>query len=641
MQKIFCFILMLCVHQLNAQNPFIKTTDSYFGASSRILATRIVPVQSQGWLIFSSDSLRLSRYNNCGMNEWAKKYYMPAVTFGLYDFIRLNNGDYAFMNRISKGIVSITSVTRIDPSGNILWSKSYGDNTYEQYPYTLLEDNSGNLYIYGNMSHITTSPIYNFLTKINANGILQWTQLYDHGGIWGGAIATSDNGFLLRTGSYLIKTDNNGFVSWTSLISSNTYYYLAPLEVNDGYIFTGYTSPGNYITFFKVDKSGNQLWSGGKQLDISHDPPKMYKTPAGNIVGVFHSNKIIEFDTDLNVVKISSMDNTALLVGTEMCFQDNGTPLISGIDNSGMTFFAKLDNNYHSNCNMQAFPIIISTYPATLNFSATNVTSYQFNEYVELYPVDTFSIHVFPYCNVSKTLELGNDTSVCNGTTVNLYNHTTDIFQYYYWSTGETTSSITVSDSGIYILTAKDECDEVVLTDSISVHILKTPNAELGPDFVLCENENRIVKTASCDSCSYSWNTGSITDTIVVQQAGFYIVTVTENSGCTASDEIEILQSKCECSIYIPKAFTPNKDNKNEVFQSYNYCDLHEYKLIIFNRWGQKIFSTDNPQSFWDGTFNNKEAPSDVYVYSLEYTSVIKGKLSNPLKKNGTVTLIR
>lgn len=641
MRKIIFFVLILCVRQLNAQDPFIKTTDSYYGSSARILATRIVPLQSAGWMIFSSDSLRLSRYNNCGVNEWAKKFYMPAVAFGLYDFIRLNNGDYAFMNRVTKGNVNFTSVTRIDPSGNILWSKSYGDSNYDEFPYTLLEDNSGNLYIYGNMSHISTNPVNNFLTKINSNGVLQWTRLYDHGGIWGGAIVTSDNGFLLRTGSYLIKTDNNGYVSWTAFVFSNTYNYFAPIEVNDGYIFTGYTNPGTFITFFKIDKSGNQLWGSGKQLNISHTPPKMYKTPSGNIAGVFHRNRVIEFDSDLNVAKMGTMDNTASLTGTEMCFQDDGTPLVVGIDASGMIFFAKLDNDYHSNCNMQAFPVTITSYPAVINFGATNATSFQFSENVESYPVDTFSINVFSYCTPTKVLELGNDTSVCQGSSVTLFNHTTDSFKYYYWSTGETTSSITVTDSGKYVLEVKDECDEIVLKDSIYIHILKAAHADAGPDFVLCENENRIVKTPACDSCSYLWSTGSITDTIVVQQAGFYSITVTEVSGCSASDEIEILQSKCECNIYIPKAFTPNRDNKNEVFQSYNYCDLHEYKLIIFNRWGQKIFSTDNPLAFWDGTFNSKEAPGDVYVYSLEYTSIIKGKLSNPLKKNGTVTLIR
>ena len=159
------------------QDPFVKIMDAKFGTSSRIF-----PATGNGWMIFSSDTLMLSKFNSCGINEWGKKFATVPIIFGMYDFIQLLNGDYAFMQLIRKGNVTITEVTRLDPNGNIIWSNSYGDTNYNQYIYSLFEDANGNLFVYGNVEHVNLNPIYNVLMKMNANGVLQWTKFYDHGG---------------------------------------------------------------------------------------------------------------------------------------------------------------------------------------------------------------------------------------------------------------------------------------------------------------------------------------------------------------------------------------------------------------------------------------------------------------------------
>jgi hypothetical protein len=73
---------------------------------------------------------------------------------------------------------------------------------------------------------------------------VQWTKFYNHGGIWGGAIVTSDNGILARTGSTLSKRILRQRGMDGSLLRPSTYFYYAPVEVSDGYIYTTSDNPG-------------------------------------------------------------------------------------------------------------------------------------------------------------------------------------------------------------------------------------------------------------------------------------------------------------------------------------------------------------------------------------------------------------
>lgn len=641
--KYLYLLFLFLMHNINAQNTFIRITDSYYGSISKVM-----PGSNSGWAIFSGDNLRLSKYNSCGFHEWSKTYYTAQTIFGMYDFILLKNGDYAFMNRITKNGLEISALSRLDSNGNVIWSNSYGDNTYTQFVYTLLEDNNSNLYIYGNVEHTGGSPVYNMLMKIDSNGNLLWTKFYDHGGIWGGAIITSDNGVLMRTGNLFIKTDINGNVLWTTDLTVVTYYHLAALEVSDGYIFTGYTTPGTLISFYKIDKQGNILWGEGKLTDLEGVPPKMKVTPGGNITGTFRKINspdiytfIVEFDRDLNVVKTNALNNGSYLTGTDLCFLADGSTVISGAENSGNCFFAHGDANYKTGCDLQLPSPIITSIPASSTFISTNAINYNFNTYTEPIPSDTFAVEVTTYCIPQKFLELGDDTTFCEGISYSIQNQTADTFDIYQWSTGEATREITVSESGTYYLTVSDLCGEASLLDSITITVLDNAEIDAGSDLSICEDASVLLQATGCDSCNYSWNNGSNTDTTTIYESGIYIVTALKNNGCSGYDTVEVTQFKCECNLYIPNAFSPNSDLINEGIGVHYYCDLLSYEFRIFNRWGQLLFSTDNPDAYWNGKYNDKEAMEGTYIYSLKYKPLIRGKKEETITRTGTITLIR
>lgn len=95
----------------------------------------------------------------------------------------------------------------------------------------------------------------------------------------------------------------------------------------------------------------------------------------------------------------------------------------------------------------------------------------------------------------------------------------------------------------------------------------------------------------------------------------------------------------CPCFVNIPNVFTPNGDHINDVFRPVGGCKFLDFNMQIFNRWGQQVFSTTEPENGWDGTNNGRPAASDLYAFLLNYRTTIPG--SRPVVKKGGVTLLR
>jgi gliding motility-associated-like protein len=120
-------------------------------------------------------------------------------------------------------------------------------------------------------------------------------------------------------------------------------------------------------------------------------------------------------------------------------------------------------------------------------------------------------------------------------------------------------------------------------------------------------------------------------------EIGEYTVTlmVTNITGCPDKYIREIVVNP----FYIPNAFTPNADGINDYFFEAGYVlDVKSFKMIIFNRWGQRVYETGDYNNFWNGyDSNDKPAPDGVYVYTIEV--VTQGGKEHKFK--GTVTLVR
>ena len=115
-----------------------------------------------------------------------------------------------------------------------------------------------------------------------------------------------------------------------------------------------------------------------------------------------------------------------------------------------------------------------------------------------------------------------------------------------------------------------------------------------------------------------------------------YIVTATTIEGCTAKDTITIEVFKGS-AIYVPTAFTPNKDGLNDLLRPRLIGIKQLDYFRVYNRWGQVVFTTTTRNAGWDGTINGINQPVGVYVWMLKAKDVV-GKVYD---MKGTSLIIR
>lgn len=205
-------------------------------------------------------------------------------------------------------------------------------------------------------------------------------------------------------------------------------------------------------------------------------------------------------------------------------------------------------------------------------------------------------------------------------------------------------NSIEVSSNGTYHSVVKSEY--CIDTFEVKLNVIDTPEffiSDIRNKSTYCfdlESTKLIANSYTNLNYEYAWlPTRTEGPQKEIVEAGTYIVE-TKNAGCTARSSIT-LTNYCPAKVYIPNAFTPNKDFTNDGFKPVLYGEIYNYELLIFNRWGELIWSTNDTNEAWDGTINGRDAQIDVYVYKIIYE--IESAVGN-MEKNtavGRVSLIR
>jgi len=98
----------------------------------------------------------------------------------------------------------------------------------------------------------------------------------------------------------------------------------------------------------------------------------------------------------------------------------------------------------------------------------------------------------------------------------------------------------------------------------------------------------------------------------------------------------------CACEIYVPNAFSPNGDTKNDVFKAIpgTSCSLTQFNLKVFDRFGAMVFESSSADQGWDGTYKGQSAPQATYIYVLQYEYSDEVKKA-PKVESGSLVLIR
>jgi gliding motility-associated-like protein len=162
------------------------------------------------------------------------------------------------------------------------------------------------------------------------------------------------------------------------------------------------------------------------------------------------------------------------------------------------------------------------------------------------------------------------------------------------------------------------------------------PVGFLPDDTTICSYGN-IVLAPSASFKTYQWNTGSTTPSVTVTQPGMYSLQVEDVNGCKGAAAVVVSLKDCIKGFFVPTAFTPNGDRKNDRFRPMLFGKVKQYRFTVYNRWGQVVFHSTKPEEGWDGKLAGNAQATFVFVWTCSYQ--FEGE---PLKnEKGTVTLIR
>jgi gliding motility-associated-like protein len=232
-------------------------------------------------------------------------------------------------------------------------------------------------------------------------------------------------------------------------------------------------------------------------------------------------------------------------------------------------------------------------------------------------------------------VELGNDTLICGGEFVSWY-----VYNYgatYNWNNGSNSAWNASYLPGKYWVTVENACGLVSDTINIQMRFIYV-NIPVS-DTSICVNDYYPVNVAVDSTTSYLWSDGNTNSYRNLDKPGYYIVTVSNECG-VVHDTINISMFDCNYCAKFPSGFTPNQDGKNDIFRVRTDCDIRNFKLNIFNRSGNLIYTSDNKDNGWDGTYNGIEQPIGTYVFQVTYTFWDGDSLVEAYG-SGNVTLIR
>ncbi len=166
-------------------------------------------------------------------------------------------------------------------------------------------------------------------------------------------------------------------------------------------------------------------------------------------------------------------------------------------------------------------------------------------------------------------------------------------------------------------------------------------NAFAGNDTVIAISQPLQLHAAGGDLYQWSPALGlsdpNISDPVaILTEDASFVLTASSNVGCSSFDTINIKVFKGP-AFYVPGAFTPNGDGKNDVFHfvAIGMTQIHFFR--VYSRFGQLVYNSTDPRQGWDGTVNGKQQTTGTYVWMIEG----KDYMGNLVARKGTVTLIK
>lgn len=234
------------------------------------------------------------------------------------------------------------------------------------------------------------------------------------------------------------------------------------------------------------------------------------------------------------------------------------------------------------------------------------------------------------YALEQPRVDLGPDTSLCEGSPIILDATQNSDSAEYLWQDGSTSPTYNVTVEGNYSVTVTiGNCS---VTDSKQLTLYQLPDFDFGPDVEKCIDDT-VYLSSGLYGVEYLWSDGSTDPELMVTEFGEYELEITTECG-TFIDKVNVTPIYCECRMEVPNSFSPNGDGLNEEFKIWAECEFIHFDLLVYDRWGRQVFKTNDPEFTWPGELEDNQI---LYVYALEYAYLY----SPVFTKNGTISVFK
>ena len=455
---------------------------------------------------------------------------------------------------------------------------------------------------------------------------------FPYGYVWTPNVGVSNIASALQVGNYsVVVSDNNGCTN------SSSFVITQPALLTASEVHTNVLCNGNSTATATVTAQGGTLGYA-----YSWNPNVSTTNTATNIAA--NNYTVLVTDTNLctatvsinitqpPVLDVSATETDVLCnggnTGTVLALGSGGNPgynytLSNGVNlfNSASGQFGNLAAaNYmagviDANGCLDSVPIVVNE-PAPLTdiVNVTPATCYHYADgQIEILASGGVAAYNYTYLN-----GVSNSTGILNGLAAGTYTFTIS-----------DANSCTLIDSGV-----------VTEPDSVEINVLPNPTeVKLGEVLQMNTTTNQSGTLTynwlpafglSCYDCANPVFDGVYSYT--------YNVVVTNAAGCTGTSNV-VVKVIPNYDVFIPNAFTPNGDGTNDFWQLFgNMKSFKQVEVMVFNRIGEKVFESNDINFTWDGTYQGKYAPPEVYTYVAKFVWLNNHSDSN---YKGTVTLLR
>jgi gliding motility-associated-like protein len=605
------------------------------------------------------------KLNNNGDFIWALQFGNSPVVYGnsyitdvrcdskgniclTGDFARtcdFDPGPSVYNMTSSPGCLQDSYLAKLDGNGNFIWAKQLVNSTgaYNDFMTSrgIDVDGMNNIVITGAAMAtrdfdpgpgVYTPPVLGnydcFILKLNEQGEFVWAKrIGSKDADEGNDVAVDSDNNVYVIGSFGNGSDlDPGTGVYT--LNGGIYGTSALIKLNPGGDFV-YAAPCDaFLRRMDIDASRNIYITGafGGVVDFDPGPKEYFYTGDGETPYVYKLAPCAHITT--SILDVTACDSYTL---NSVQFNSTGTytqviPNSVGCDSVirlNLTITKKFTEQTKTICEGDFF------YAGGANQSKAGT----YRDTLKTWQGCDSTVTTTLIVNPVPVPDLGPDRDLCSNTQLDI---TPGSFTSYIWQDMSATKNFKISSAGKYWVRVTNSFN-CTATDTLVIRtMLPIPSNFLRDRDSICSYESIQVMPVTFFA-SYQWSTGESEQKLLVQKSGSYWLAVTDAKGCTGVDTITVFQKQCMKGCYVPTAFSPNHDGKNDLFRPMLFGPVKKYHFIIYSRWGQVLFETVELNKAWDGTVAGTLQQSNVFTWMCTYQ--FEGEEVKTEK--GTVMLVR